>query len=309
MAAMIELKTHCIEGNSNGLHLVITAGVHGDEFEGIAAIHRLIKKIDTQNLAGRITLVPVVNESAYELRGRCGKDGLDLARTCPGRADGSQTEQVAFALSELINSSDLYIDLHAGGVIMDVYPLVGYGLVASKEVLDQQRRMAGAFGLPLVWGTNPDLDGRSMSVARDAGVPAIYIEYRGNGHCDPQGVEALYEGCRRVLAEFAMINDDTTSCVAPVIYEDPRPSSGHMQVCYPAPLTGLFEPAVRLGERVEVGEPIGWVSDSFSGQRTEIPATDAGAVIVLRTYPRVDQGDALAVVLEGAEQLPKCQGE
>jgi predicted deacylase len=308
---MIELKTHQIVGATDGPHLLITAGVHGDEFEGVAAIHRLLKTLEKTTLTGRVTLVPVVNESAYELRSRCGEDRLDLARTCPGRRDGCRTEQVAFALSELIQSADLYIDLHSGGVIMDVYPLAGYGLVKSAEVLARQRRMANVFGLPLVWGTNPDLDGRSMSVARDAGVPAIYVEYRGRGQCDPQGVDAVYAGCRQVMAEFEMLEFEINEPCKPTactteIYEDVRPNSGHMQVCNPAPQAGLFEPTVRLGQRVEVGEPIGCLNDSFTGERQEVYSQEAGAVIVLRTYPRVDEGDALAVVLEGAEELPAC---
>ncbi|NOY41135.1 MAG: succinylglutamate desuccinylase [Planctomycetes bacterium] len=306
MPTAYELKTHRICGAAEGPHLLITAGVHGDEFEGVAAIHRLMNCLDAADISGCVTLVPVVNESAYDLRGRCGKDGLDLARTCPGRADGSRTEQVAHALAELIQSADLYIDLHAGGVVMDVYPLAGYGLVQSADVLAKQRRMAEVFGLPLVWGTTSDLDGRSMSVARDAEVPAIYIEYRGGGRCDPRGVDALFDGCRRVMAEFQIIDKFEQQRSRSAVYEDARPDSGHMQNCYPAPREGLFEPSVRLGQRVEAGESIGCLSDSYSGKRQMIAATEPGAVIVLRTYPRVDQGDSLAVVLEDAEELPSC---
>ena len=92
-------------------HLLITGGVHGDEFEPISAITRLIRSFRTQDSSvkgfkGTVTLVPIVNESAY-LRGhRCGEDGKDLARTCPGRADGTITEQTAWALSEMIRSED-----------------------------------------------------------------------------------------------------------------------------------------------------------------------------------------------------------
>ncbi len=304
MPTAFELKTHRIFGAAEGPHLLITAGVHGDEFEGVAAIHRLMNGLDATDISGCVTLVPVVNESAYEHRSRWGEDGLDLARTCPGRADGSRTERVAHALAELIQSADLYIDLHAGGVVMDVYPLAGYGLVQSVDVLAKQRQMAKVFGLPLVWGTTADLDGRSISVARDAEVPAIYVEYRGGGRCDLRGVEALFDGCRRVMVEFEMIDKFEQQLSRPTVYEDARPGSGHMQSCYPAPLEGLFEPSVRLGQRVEVGESIGCLSDSYSGERQKIAATQSGAVIVLRTYPRVDQGDSLAVVLEDAEELP-----
>lgn len=50
--------------------------------------------------------------------------------------------------------------------------------------------MARAFGLPLIWGTDPTLPGRSLSVARDANVPAIYAEYLGGGRLN-SGVDAM----------------------------------------------------------------------------------------------------------------------
>ena len=45
--------------------------------------------------------------------------------------------------------------------------------------------MARAFNLPLIWGTDASLEGRSLSVARDAAVPAIYAEYLGGGVFSP----------------------------------------------------------------------------------------------------------------------------
>src|SRR5262249_16161501 len=156
---------------------------------------------------GRVTLVPVVNEAAY-LRGhRMAEDELDLARVCPGKADGSVTERTAFALSELIRSADFYIDLHTGGTTLCVFPLAGYTLHSDARVLDAQRRMAHAFNLPVVWGT-PYLPGRSLSIAHDSGVPAIYTEYLGGGRCEAAGIDAYVRGCINVMTELEMLQRD-----------------------------------------------------------------------------------------------------
>ena len=120
MADTATLKSRVIEGRRPGPHMLITGGVHGDEFEPMAAIRRLMHRIDPAGLQGRVTLVPVVNEAAY-LRGhRTADDGLDLARVCPGCADGSITEQSASSLSALIQTADYYIDLHTGGTTLAV---------------------------------------------------------------------------------------------------------------------------------------------------------------------------------------------
>ena len=195
MTPTITLQQQVIEGTQKGPNLLILGGVHGDEFESMAAIRRLLDHLDPAALRGRLTAIPVVNEAAYWRGQRTAEDELDLARTCPGRADGSITERTAHAVSEEIRRADYLIDLHSGGIVMEFYPTVGYTLHPDKAVLDVQRRMARALNMPIIWGTSAHLDGRTLSVARDAKVPAIYAEWMGGGTCDPQGADAYFEGC------------------------------------------------------------------------------------------------------------------
>src|SRR5207245_2667875 len=133
----------------------------------------------------------------------------------------------AHALAEMIRSADYYIDLHTGGTIMTIWPLAGYMLHPDQKVLEVQRRMARAMNLPVVWGTDPNLQGRSLSVARDAGIAAIYAEYGGSGACSSAGVEAYVEGCLNVMAELGMIDRARPASRVQHIVEDSRPNSGH----------------------------------------------------------------------------------
>ncbi len=189
---MIHSRT--ITGTQPGPHLLITGGVHGDEFEPMVAARRLLKELKPADLRGRVTIVPVVNELAFARGERTAEDGKDLARTCPGRDDGTVTEQIAAELSRLIRTADYYIDLHTAGTVLQLLPLSGYCLIGDEHVLGMQRRMARAFNLPIIWGTNARLDGRSLSVARDAKIPAIYVEHGGGGTCDSTRVRS---GIRR----------------------------------------------------------------------------------------------------------------
>jgi len=294
----MELHRKTIVGSRERPHLLVTGGVHGDEFEPVAAIRRLGELLDPAELQGTVTLVPVVNGPAFAGGSRTAEDGLDLARTCPGRSDGSITERIAHALSGLIRSADLYIDLHSGGVALEILPLVGYMLHDDPAVLDTQRRMARAFNVPVVWGTTASLDGRSLSVARDARVPAIYAEWGGGGRCNPSGVAAYVEGCLGVMAAEGMLDRPPRPSVVEHVVEDDRPGSGHLQVCHPSPMAGLFEPAVRLGQNVRVGDAIGQVSDALGDRSATIESTKEGIVLCLRSLAHVSEGDSLAVVLE-----------
>jgi predicted deacylase len=278
--------------------LLITGGVHGDEFEPMVAIRRLKTAPALATLRGQLTLVPAVNEAAFARGQRMAEDGLDLARTCPGRADGSITERIAHALSELIRSADYYIDLHTGGTALSVWPMTGYMLHPDANILERQRAMARAFNLPVIWGTDSRLEGRSLSVARDANVPAIYAEYLGGGGCSVDGVEAYTRGCLNVMCCLGMLDTVLPLSEVQFVVEDPRPGSGHMQRCYPAPANGCFEAAVELGQPVDVGQALGRVVDPLGREPHDVLATQTGRILVLRTFPAVRKGDSLAVILE-----------
>ena len=292
------------QGTEDGPRLLILGGIHGDEFEPMAAIRELIRRLgQTPPARGRVTLVPVVNEPAFERGERVAEDGLDLARVCPGRKDGSITERIAAEISELIRSADFLIDLHTGGRLFQILPLVGYTLHPDSKVLEAQRRMARAFGLPIIWGTDSTPNGRTLSVARDAGIPAIYAEYLGGRGCDREGVARYVEGCLRVLIELGM-GPDSPAFQAPKaapptehFIEDARAGSGHLQVNHPANASGYFEPMVALGEMVAAGETLGRIVNPLGDKVTEVPARYAGLVLALRVFPRVSEGDGVAVIL------------
>jgi predicted deacylase len=287
-----------IQGSRPGPHLLITGGIHGDEFEPMSAIRELGRLLEPQALMGHVTLIPVANEPAYRCGRRTGEDGLDLARTFPGCREGSVTQRIAFTVSQRIRAADYYIDLHSGGTALRVWPMVGYMLHSNQEVLASQRRMARAFGLPVVWGTTSQLEGRSLSVARDADVPAIYAEYLGGGGCDPRGLQAYVEGCLNVLATLRMLERKTSDFTPEYVVEDERPESGHMQICYPAPIPGLFVPAVQLGDAISVGDPIGRLLSPLNDESITVRSTQGGRVLALRDFAQVNHGDSLAVILE-----------
>lgn len=303
------LRRSVFYGKNDGPHLLITGAVHGDEFEPIAAIHRLISLFATiqsfetkqpvvGELAGTVTFIPIVNESAF-LRGhRTADDGLDLARTFPGKPDGSVTEKTAHELSQIIREADYYIDLHTGGTELSVSPLAGYMLHPNSDVLEKQRMMARAFNLPIIWGTSANLDGRSLSVARDANVPAIYCEYLGAATCTREGIDAYVEGCLNVMASLQMIDRPLPVSRVRHVVENPTPGSGHMQVCNPSPATGYFDTNVQLGDRVNIGDKLGCVYPLDGGKPVEIFSIQSGVMIVLRTFPRVRAGESIGVILD-----------
>lgn len=292
----MELPVRTITGN-DGPRLLIVAGVHGDEYEPMVAARKLWREFSTRDVRGQVTLVPVANQPAFLLGQRTAEDGLDLARTMPGRADGSVTERTAAQLTPLIREADFLIDLHTGGRLFRILPLAGYMLHSDQAVLERQREMARAFHLPIVWGTSPELEGRTLSVARDARVPAIYVEAGGGREFDPRAVDVCIDGCLNVAGRLGMIERESPEAATQHVVEDDRAGSGHLQVQHPAPASGFFEPLVRLGEHVALGQSLGRIIDPFGEHLGAVAAAESGIVLFQRAVPNVSAGESVGGVL------------
>lgn len=290
-----------IDSGITGHHVLISAGVHGDEYEPMLATRVLIKKLPKLLKTGSVTIVPVVNVSAAAADSRYGSDGLDLARICPGNSKGTASEQSAAQISDLIKKADFYIDLHTGGRIFQIFPLAGYMLHASKEVLEKQQTMAKAFNLPVIWGTDAAPNGRTLSVARDAHVPAIYVEYGGGNAVKPTIIKAYTEGCLNVLRQLNMVAKKEIKEKLTYWIEDYTPNNGHLQVKMPAPTEGVFTMKVQLGKRVTKGQLWGTITDVFNGEETKVYADEDGIVLFLRDAAYVKKGDTLGGVLSISE--------
>lgn len=286
-----------VRGRRDGPTFLTLAGVHGNEIEGIAAVQELFAGMDPESLAGTWVAVGCSNVDAYLAADRGGAaDGQDMARVFPGCPDGTLTERVAHCLTEdFIRRASFLCDLHSAGRTYRMAPMTGYAL-ASGDLTAVQREAARAFGLPLVWGTAPN-EGRSLSAALALGVPAIYTETTGTGGCLREDVAAYVEGVRRVMIHLRMLEGEAHPPSGQRLVEDPTPESGNLQEHNVTPVSGRFRAAVDVNDCVREGDLLGDVVDLFGKVRFECRAEQCGAVLMIRHVPRVEAGDALAVVV------------
>ena len=216
------VRCHVLEGTRPGPRLLITAGVHGDEFEPIVAVWRLVSAPRSAEISGRVTLIPVANPAAFARATRTAEDGsrpgTHVSRPSRWQHHPADCRRV---LTEHIHQADYYVDLHTGGTRYRLLPLAGYSLHSDSTILDKQRTMAQAFQLPIVWGTSAELQGRSLSEARDTGVPAIYAEHGGGGTFEPKAVEDYMHGCHNLMVMLGMLDGPVDQSRVPWRVEDP----------------------------------------------------------------------------------------
>jgi len=284
-----------VTGASAGPRLVVSAGVHGDEYEGIETIPRVYEALDPATMSGSLCMIPVCNVPAFETITRSSPvDHLNLARVFPGDANGSITQRIARVLADhILPHADYYIDLHSGGMAYNMPTLAGYlhGGALGERSLEGAR----AFGAPILWGHPPPVaPGRTISCAVDHGVPCLYTEAAGGGFARSDDVDCFYNGVLNV-ARWLGILEGTPQ---------PRPMTHHLigdgnvDQAILAPEGGYFRADVELLDDVVSGQRLGTIKDFFGETITEIRANTDGVIIMLRRMHSVRVGDGLALITQ-----------
>ena len=122
-----------VVGKTEGKTLVVTAGVHGDEYVAIQAVRELLNDLQPPKLRGQIILVPIINkEGFYEGTYLVPEDGENLNRCFPGSKKKSVTWRMAHALERsLYPKADFLLDLHGGSPYETMTPLVFFPVGAT----------------------------------------------------------------------------------------------------------------------------------------------------------------------------------
>ena len=273
-------------GSSNGARVLITAGIHGDEYEGPAAIAALVAELDPAKIRGSITAVPIANPSAFEAGTRLNSDGLNLARCFPGNKNGKETERLAASLFEnLATNTDYLIDLHSGGVQYLFLPVAGF----YGEAVPTNPSFAGArhFGLPALWKL-PETDGVLSCEAAKRGIVAIGNEYLGAGQLSLEGLAAYRDGVRRCLTAWGIYDGP---CTTPPLYQ--QLLIGDWQI---ATRPGIFQSRFLLGAPVSAGERIAFTSSPTGTIVEEFFAGCNGIFGGFRSKAYIREGDWAVLV-------------
>ena len=100
------------------------------------------------------------------------------------------------------------------------------------------------------------------------------------------------------MRSLGMIERQVPTDVVRIVVEDARPESELLQINNPAPRDGFFSPSVRLGQEVTAGDLLGTIADPLENSVEQVLVKNSGLVILLRIFPRVLQGECLAIILE-----------
>ena len=285
--------------NGDGPTVLLTGGVHGDEFEGPAALMRLAHALEPRDLKGRVIIIPALNAPALYASSRISPlDQMNLNRAFPGDANGTATQMIAhFVESRLLPECDAAIDLHAGGKAAIFAACVLAEVAGSTALAAANLALAKAFAAPYLWVASEKNDDRSLNAAaRRQQLPMIAAELGGGGGCDPQMTRFTEAALGRCLDHLGITDSGQQGETGDMIALQVRNS-------FCAPAAGLLERNFAIGDEVSSGQVAGWLHFIQEPERAPLELVFPAEGIILAHGNRglVERGDLVAVIAGPAQ--------
>lgn len=267
----------------DGPVVLLSAGIHGDEINGVEIVRQIIIQKINKPKIGTIICIPIVNMFGFVNKSREFPDGRDLNRVFPGSKKGSLASRFAHhILTEIMPVIDFAIDFHAGGASRFNAPQIR--LSPNNPEL---KKLADIFDAPFTLYSK-NINGSFRNSSEKLNVKMLLFE--GGKSLDINDQVALegVNGTKRMLNYLGMLSDKQIAETqkTKTIYIE---KSGWLR----AKCSGLFHDNNKIGFFVEKGTVLGTITDPFGKFEQKVKAPNNGYVINANHSPIVYEGDAI----------------
>lgn len=266
-----------------GPTVLITAGIHGDEVNGIEIVREILTHKINKPTRGTIICVPIVNIFGFISKSRFFPDGRDLNRQFPGNSKGSLASRFAYNFSkEILPLADFCMDFHTGGA--DRYNAAQIRIEHGNEVVSQ---LAAVFNAPFTL-FGDQIDGSYRELCYKMNIPILLNESGKSLSFDKSICKEALNGVKRVLAHLDMLNPKIE---VPEIVK--KSILIHETNWMRADFSGFLHVKTNLHDFVTKDQLIARISDPFGNFKHQVLARNSGYIININQAPMVYQGDAI----------------
>ena len=276
----VEIPVHVFRSQNEGPVILLSAGMHGDETNGIEIIRKVITRSEISNLnCGTIIAIPVINIVSFLFGSRELPDGRDMNRCFPGKSKGSLGSRIAYDLmKQIIPLIDFGFDFHTGGSKINNHPQIRCVFEFPENL-----KLASLFSPPLIINSSYR-EGTFRREAAKKGKPILVFEGGESLRFDYLSINEGVNGVLRTLKHFKMINVEVPNNPAVKLMND---------YWVRADESGLFHASVPNGSHVRAGDLIGVICNPYGSIDQKLLAPKSGWVVGINNHPVVHQGDAL----------------
>ncbi len=267
----------------SGPVVLFTAGIHGDEVNGVEIVRQIIAKGINKPKCGTIICIPVINIFGFINLKREFPDGRDLNRVFPGSKNGSLASRVAYKLiTEIVPHVDYIMDFHTGG--SDRFNAPQIRIAKNNKKLT---KLAKVFGAPFIlYSKNLNKSFRNTCYKLEK--PLLLFEGGKSFHIDNVVTNNGVNGAKRILHHLEMLPSKfkVSTPKQPTVFI-------HASKWQRAHYSGMFKPSIAISTKVTKGDVIGNITDPYGKFNHFVKAENTGYIINVNQSPIVYQGDAL----------------
>ncbi|AXT52180.1 succinylglutamate desuccinylase [Aquimarina sp. BL5] len=279
----VEIPIIIERSKKSGPTVLITAGIHGDEINGVEVVRQIIAKKINRPAKGTIICIPVLNVFGFLSMNRSFPDGRDLNRVFPGTKSGSLASRFAYQfVNEILPVADFCLDFHTGGASRFNAPHIR---VDGKN--EKLLEFAKIFNAPFTMFSK-NLDGSYRATCAKKGINILLFEGGKSQNSNRDIAREGVHGTMRVLNHLDMLNP---SFAIPEIKAETIfiKKSSWLRAKY----SGLLHVKIPYGKLVEKGEHLATITDPYGKMRHVVKANNDGYIINVNEAPIVYKGDAI----------------
>jgi predicted deacylase len=275
--------------------VLFTAGIHGDEINGIEIVRQIITKKINIPKTGTIICIPIVNMFGFVNKSREFPDGRDLNRVFPGSKLGSLASRFAWhILTEIMPVVDYAVDFHAGGASRFNAPQIR--IVPNNPEL---KKLADIFNAPYILYSK-NIPGSFRNSSEKLNVKMLLFEGGKSLDINMAVADEGVSGAMRLLAYLDMLNPKLKA-------GQPKEKTIYIEksTWIRAKTSGLFHDHNTIGTFVPKGFVLGFITDPFGKFQQKVKAPNDGYIINANLSPIVYEGDAIYHIsgnLAGSEE-------
>ena len=265
---------------TSGPVVLLLAGIHGDETNGVGIIREIISQKLNKPKSGTIICIPVFNIFGYLIHTREFPDGRDLNRMFPGSANGSLASQFANQFTkEIAPHVDYVIDFHTGGGKRD-----NIAQIRCNKDDEKALELAKVFNPPMIVFSE-NIKKSLRETLHKMGKTILLFEGGKSNELKPEIINEGVNGTKNILIRLGLLEGEITVKETPIFV--------HKAKWLRASHSGMLKIIATNGTFVKKKEVLGIIQDPFGDFKKKVYAPHNGYIFCVNKTPIVNKGDAL----------------
>src|SRR3989344_6342888 len=282
----LEIPIYIAKGKIEGKTMFISAGMHGDEINGIEVLKNFIEQLDPRKMYGTIIFLPIVNPWGFKKISRyIPFDKKDLNRCFNKRGNTISYKIAKTLMSEIISKCDFGVDIHDGRKNI----LLPHARIFKKEKSELLKEMSHAFGSDIILEREGDSGMMAIESFNMYKTPVLTVEVGGASVLKDEYTNQVVKGLNNILIYMGMIRGVLNMPIRQFFLDK--------RMGYSAPIQGILHINVELGDAVKKNELIAVIHDPIEDKEVKIRSKNHGIVFSIKKECIVKKEDSILSIL------------